>query len=82
MNTFYEPTPRSEKLMMWLCSLVAIAAVIWVLQWSAERDEKLMTWADAYEKCVMYEYRTTPTEWYWSHNKTMPECDPKPYYEN
>lgn len=80
MNTFYEPTPRSEKLMMWVCALAAIAACIWFFQWSADRDQKLMTWADAYEKCVMAEYRTTPMEWYWSHDETYPECDPKPYY--
>ena len=81
MNTFYEPTPRSEKLMMWLCSIAGIVAVIWFFQWTAERNEKLMTWADAYEKCVMAEYHTTPMAWYWDHDETLPECDPKDYYQ-
>ena len=81
MNTFYEPTPRSEKLMIWICAIAGIIAVSWFLQWTADRDVKLMEWADAYEKCVAAEYHTTPMEWYWEHGETYPECDPKNYYQ-
>lgn len=78
MQTWYKPTPKSEKLMIWLCSIAGVLAMVAFLQWTAGRDEKLMQWADAYEKCVSAEYHTTPSAWYVEHGE-YPECDAKNY---
>ena len=78
MKTYYEPTRRSEKLMTWLCAIAGVLAVIAFFQWTADRDQKLMTWAESYEKCVATKYRTTPSAWYIEHG-SYPACDASSY---
>lgn len=73
---------KNEKLMIWLCSIAGIVAVMGFLQWTKGHDERLMRAANAYEQCVKEKYNTTPMEWYWTHGKTMPKCDSKPYYDS
>lgn len=65
---------RKEKLiaMVWVLVVVSIAG--FALAWFADRDEKLMVWAEAYEKCVADEYGMTPIAWHAEHGE-YPPCD-------
>ena len=75
----------NKKISNLILSIVVVIIIVifgLFINWMSERDEKLMVWAEAYEKCVIAEYRTTPMEWYWEHGETYPECDAQPYYAN
>jgi predicted negative regulator of RcsB-dependent stress response len=62
-----------EKTIYAIAGVVGVLAVVAFLQWSAQRDAKIMVAADKYEQCVKAEYGTTPTAWYIEHGK-YPEC--------
>lgn len=53
--------------------IVAIVAIVWLLKWSNYRDEQVNTAMQAYEKCVLEEYGTTPSRWY-VENGELPPC--------
>lgn len=57
--------------------ILAIAALIILaifFTWLSERDEKLNTWASAYERCVCNELDTTPSNYYVRYGE-YPRCD-------
>lgn len=65
-------------------ALLAVAFVLFggiYFSWLNERDVEAMKAAEAYERCVAAEYRTTPSAWYIEHGK-YPHCDPRPYAQD
>lgn len=52
---------------------IIVAGMAGILTWSANRDEKVMQAADAYEKCVQDEYGVSPSNWYAEHGE-YPTC--------
>lgn len=66
-----------DKMTIWLCGIGAIIAVAIFLSWVNKHDKAIEQSSEAYEKCVMAEYNTTPSAWYNEHGQ-YPECNPKP----
>lgn len=70
---------KSEKVYAWIFGILAVSAIGWYLHWLDGRDQRLMVWAEAYERCVYAEYHTTPSAWYYEHENKYPECDATAY---
>ena len=57
-----------------IIGIIVIVAIALFIQWTGERDKKLMEWSIQYEECVEREYKTTPTQWRLEHGE-YPECN-------
>jgi len=53
---------------------IGVMVIALILNWCSKRDDKLVAWAAAYEKCVKVEYNMTPTDYY-IENGSYPECE-------
>ena len=60
--------------------LVGLAIILTAIffSWLGDRDKKLATWAEAYERCVCYELETTPSNYYVRYGE-YPQCNAAPY---
>jgi len=74
----YHRNKQSNWFAIWFCAIGGIAIVSLFLYWLNGRDERLMQTVEAYERCVITEYRTTPIAWRANHGE-YPYCNPKPY---
>lgn len=64
----------SEKTQLRISAIVGVVAVVAFLSWADKHDEQVAKAAQAYEACILEEYRMDPTEYRLQHGE-YPVCN-------